>query len=77
MRAHGWGRVINLGSRTAISPQPNLVDYSAAKAAVVNLTTSLAKDLAGSGVTANAVSPGVIVTKGMRAMSLAEAPGTT
>jgi NAD(P)-dependent dehydrogenase (short-subunit alcohol dehydrogenase family) len=45
-----------------------MVDYSAAKAAVVNMTTSLAQHLTGSGVTANTVSPGVIVTEGMRRM---------
>ncbi|TDE44118.1 SDR family oxidoreductase [Nonomuraea mesophila] len=68
MRERGWGRVINLGSRAATTPLPNLVDYSAAKAAVVNMTTSLARHLAGTGITANTVSPGVIVTAGMRRM---------
>ncbi|GAA4240409.1 SDR family NAD(P)-dependent oxidoreductase [Actinomadura meridiana] len=68
MRERGWGRVINLGSRAATTPLPNMVDYSAAKAAVVNMTTSLARHLAGSGITANTVSPGVIVTEGMRRM---------
>ncbi|MEO3884354.1 SDR family oxidoreductase [Nonomuraea sp. B5E05] len=68
MRGRGWGRVINLGSRAATTPLPNLVDYSAAKAAVVNMTTSLARHLAGTGITANTVSPGVIVTEGMRRM---------
>lgn len=42
--------------------------YSAAKAAVVNMTTSLARHLAGTGVTANCVSPGVIVTPSMYRM---------
>ncbi len=68
MRERGWGRVINLGSRAATTPLPNMVDYSAAKAAVVNMTTSLAQHLTGSGVTANTVSPGVILTEGMRRM---------
>lgn len=57
-----------MGSRAATSPLPNMVDYSAAKAAVVNMTTGLARHLAGSGITANTVSPGVIVTAGMRRM---------
>lgn len=68
MREHGWGRVINIGSRAATTPLPNMVDYSAAKSAVVNLTTGLAQHLAGTGITANTVSPGVIVTEGMRRM---------
>lgn len=68
MRACGWGRVINVGSRAATTPLTNMVDYSAAKAAVVNMTTSLAQHLAGSGITANTVSPGVIETDGLRRM---------
>jgi 3-oxoacyl-[acyl-carrier protein] reductase len=68
MRERGWGRIINLGSRAATTPLPNMVDYSAAKAAVVNMTTGLARHLSGSGITANTVSPGVIVTEGMRRM---------
>ncbi|WP_431041183.1 SDR family NAD(P)-dependent oxidoreductase [Streptomyces sp. P1-3] len=74
MRERGWGRVINVGSRAATTPLPNMVDYSAAKAAVVNMTTSLAQHLAGSGITANTVSPGVIVTDGMRRMFQDGAP---
>lgn len=68
MRERSWGRVINVGSRAATTPLPNMVEYSAAKAAVVNMTTSLARHLTGSGITANTVSPGVIVTDGMRRM---------
>lgn len=68
MRESGWGRVINIGSRAVTTPLPNMVDFSAAKAAVVNLTASLAQHLTGSGITANTVSPGVIVTEGMRRM---------
>lgn len=63
MQAAGWGWAINIGSRAATTPLPHMVDYSAAKAAVVNMTSSLAHHLAGSGVTANLVSPGVILTE--------------
>jgi 3-oxoacyl-[acyl-carrier protein] reductase len=42
-----------------------MADYAAAKAAMVNATVSLAKALAGTGVTANTISPGVIHTKGV------------
>lgn len=68
MRERGWGRIINIGSRAATTPLPNMIEYSAAKAAVVSMTTALAQHLAGSGITANTVSPGVIVTGGMRQM---------
>ncbi|WP_426937243.1 SDR family NAD(P)-dependent oxidoreductase [Brevibacterium sp. LE-L] len=68
MRERSWGRVINIGSRAVVSPLENMVDYSAAKAAVLNLTSSLAKSLAHSGVTANCVSPGVILTESLERM---------
>ncbi|WP_242640939.1 SDR family NAD(P)-dependent oxidoreductase, partial [Streptomyces kasugaensis] len=68
LRAHGWGRVITIGSRAVRTPLPRMVTYSAAKAAVVNMTTSLARHLAGTGVTANCVSPGVISTPSLHRM---------
>lgn len=76
LRRHGWGRVVNLGTRAVTTPLPTMSDYSAAKAAVVNLTTSLAQHLAGTGVTANTVSPGVIVTEGMQEMFVQRSGGT-
>ncbi|MCX4674542.1 SDR family NAD(P)-dependent oxidoreductase [Streptomyces sp. NBC_01433] len=79
MRERGWGRIIHVGSRAATTPLPHMVEYSAAKAAVVNMTTSLAQHLAGTGVTANTVSPGVIATAGLRQMfeDRAAAAGST
>src|SRR5262249_16861533 len=62
MRAHGWGRVIQISSRNAISPHTLFPTYGAAKAALNNLTLSLSKELAGSGVTANGIMPGLIYT---------------
>jgi len=62
MRKAGWGRLIQLASGEASRPFANMPDYAATKAALVNLTVSVAHALAGSGVTANTVSPGIIVT---------------
>jgi 3-oxoacyl-[acyl-carrier protein] reductase len=68
MRERGWGRVITIGTRGVAAPLVNMVEYSAAKAALVNATGAIAHDLAGSGVTANVISPGVILTPGLRTM---------
>ncbi|UZW57238.1 SDR family oxidoreductase [Sphingobium sp. JS3065] len=63
MKERGWGRVIQIGSIAGISPAPfTIPDYSAAKAALHALTIHLAKSLAGSGVTANAVAPGLVIS---------------
>ena len=65
LREAGWGRIINVATGMATTPQVVMADYAAAKAAMVNSTVSLAKALAGTGVTANTVSPGVIQTEGV------------
>lgn len=62
MRERRWGRVIQISSRNAISPHAQLGAYGAAKAALNNLTLSLSKALAGTGVTSNGVMPGLIYT---------------
>jgi NAD(P)-dependent dehydrogenase (short-subunit alcohol dehydrogenase family) len=63
MRERGWGRVINVASAGATEPPPTVPDYCAAKAAVLNMTVSLSKALARTGVTVNAVSPGCTRTE--------------
>jgi NAD(P)-dependent dehydrogenase (short-subunit alcohol dehydrogenase family) len=62
MRERGWGRVIQISSRNAISAYAQFGPYGAAKAALNNLTLSLSKALAGSGVTSNGIMPGLIYT---------------
>jgi 3-oxoacyl-[acyl-carrier protein] reductase len=62
MRAQGWGRIINMASLAGKEGTPNFAAYSASKAAVMALTKSLGKELAGSGVLCNAVAPAAIET---------------
>lgn len=74
MKQRGWGRIIALASAVATMPTPEAAAYSATKAANVNLAVSLAKALAGTGITSNAVSPGMIVTPGVEDMLRKLAP---
>lgn len=64
MQMRGWGRFIQVASPAAMQPLGLGPDYSAAKAAIANLSVSLSKALAYTGVTANTVSPGGIRTAG-------------
>ena len=65
MRLAGWGRIIQMGTGEAINPFAFMPDYAATKAAILNLTVSLAKHLDRTGITANTVSPGIVVTPGV------------
>jgi 2-dehydro-3-deoxy-L-rhamnonate dehydrogenase (NAD+) len=59
----GYGRVVNVASIAGKEGNPTLMPYSASKAAVIAMTKSLAKELAGKGdITVNAISPAVIKT---------------
>lgn len=62
MRAAGWGRIIQISSAAGIIPTSGQPDYGPSKAALVNMSMGLSKALAGSGVTVNTVSPGMIMT---------------
>ncbi len=60
MRAAKWGRIVNISSMAAMMAPAKRPDYAAAKAAMIAMTASLAKEVAMDGITANTVSPGTI-----------------
>ncbi|MBV1913926.1 MAG: SDR family oxidoreductase [Pseudomonadales bacterium] len=61
------GRVIQLGTIGSIKPNSKMPHYYASKGALANMTASLAKELSGTGITVNTVSPGLIRTPEMEA----------
>ena len=62
MRESGWGRIITVGSVQEAKPHPDMLVYSASKAAQTNMVKSLSLQLAKNGITVNSVAPGVIYT---------------
>ena len=56
------GRIISITSVVALTGNPGQANYTAAKAGVIGFTKSLAREVAGRGVTCNAVAPGLITT---------------
>lgn len=56
------GRIINIASVAGLMGNPGQANYSAAKAGVIGLTKTVAKEMAARGVTVNAVAPGFIKT---------------
>lgn len=63
------GRIINISSVSGIMGNAGQANYSAAKAGVIGLTKSVARELASRGVTVNAVAPGMIETDMTQALS--------
>ncbi len=62
MKNQKWGRIVTIGSVQEAKPHPDMLIYSASKAAQTNMVQSLSLQLAGDGITVNNVAPGVIYT---------------
>lgn len=62
MRQRGSGHILNLGTVGSTRPNSRMPQYYAAKGALAAMTLSLAKEVAGSGIRVNLISPGLILT---------------
>ena len=75
MQRAGRGAIVNTASSAVDRPSPGMFAYTTSKAAVVTLTTTLALELAPSGVRVNAVAPGFVDTP-LTAYAYTDADGT-
>ncbi len=58
-----WGRIINMASVAGLVGNAGQANYAAAKAGLIGLTKSVAKEVASRNITANAVAPGLVATE--------------
>src|SRR5437868_5966643 len=69
MLENGYGRIVNVASIAGKEGNPMAAAYSSSKAAVIALTKSIGKDLAGTGVLVNSIAPAVVDTPILGTMS--------
>ena len=62
MTQQGYGKIINISSGRALKGLPNLLHYDTSKGAVISFTRSVARELGDSGIRANTIAPGGIMT---------------
>ncbi|TVO70942.1 3-oxoacyl-ACP reductase FabG [Sedimenticola selenatireducens] len=63
MREQGYGRIVNITSINGMRGKFGQANYSAAKAGMIGLTKTAARELGSKGVTVNAVAPGMVLTE--------------
>ena len=68
MLERDWGRIVFLSSESALNIPPDMIHYGFTKTANLAISRGLAKRVAGTGVTVNAVLPGPTLTEGVAAM---------
>lgn len=62
MKARGWGRIVNIASAHGLTASPYKSAYIAAKHGIVGLSKTTALEVAGQGITCNAICPGYVLT---------------
>jgi NAD(P)-dependent dehydrogenase (short-subunit alcohol dehydrogenase family) len=75
MHETGWGRIVHVGSKTAVQPRSKQAGYVVSKMGVIALTESIAVEVKGTGVTANVILPSIIDSEANRKMMSKADPG--
>ena len=63
MRKASFGRIVNIAAATIRNPSPQLIAWTAAKAAAMSVSNTLARQLANEGILVNTVAPGAVMTR--------------
>lgn len=68
MRERGWGRIVAVGSINGLRGKFGQTNYAAAKAGLVGFVKSVAREVGAFGITANVVTPGMVMTRMAKAL---------